>query len=146
MSHGICNDCGYRSHWPNTRGSRLADHRCPKCGGTLRGMTSGQKRAPSSFLRCAACHRRRTLPYLGVLERAAVIDTGQPWTPGPDGNSHPVTVALEAGAVICRHSHYAQGVDGLLYTTDTRPVEVATLRRLGVLPAEETPAPAEASV
>lgn len=42
MAWAICAKCGQEVHWRATSGAKLADERCPHCGGGLRGKTAGQ--------------------------------------------------------------------------------------------------------
>jgi len=36
MAWAICLDCGTPINWPKRRFSRLADYKCPRCGGRLK--------------------------------------------------------------------------------------------------------------
>lgn len=40
---GVCTDCGREWRMPSHRGSRLAGHSCPECGGRLQGKTKGER-------------------------------------------------------------------------------------------------------
>lgn len=60
MAWGECGGCGRECRWEATRGARLADARCPECGGALRGKTAGQQSAAKGrrYERCVVCDRR----------------------------------------------------------------------------------------
>lgn len=59
--NATCIQCGNEVSWHAGRGQRLADHRCPSCGGRLSGMTAGResKMRGETYGWCAVCGRRR---------------------------------------------------------------------------------------
>lgn len=60
MAHATCTACGAMTLWSARRGARLADHTCPKCGGTLRGGTGAALATRGrTFGFCVVCQRRR---------------------------------------------------------------------------------------
>lgn len=94
MSTAICAACGHEVRWSATRGTRLADLRCPGCGGVLHAPTAGRPSATlgQRFARCAYCGRRR-------LERAMVTLNAPTWLIGRE---------MPAGAVVCRWHEVAE--------------------------------------
>ena len=57
MSNAYCTACNVRVPWHAHRGSRLADHNCPQCGGPLRAV-----RGATAFVRYAQPNRARACP------------------------------------------------------------------------------------
>jgi len=64
---GVCASCGAEVSVRSTRGSRLADSRCPHCGGELHGKTAGRKGSASSYANCVICGKRRRADGANVI-------------------------------------------------------------------------------
>lgn len=98
MPTAICTACSRNAYWRATRGTRLADIRCPHCGGNLRRANIGRGSRPGGkMIRCALpfCNRRRRLPSGNVRtlrEPGTFLRFNLDATP-----NH----RLEAGASVC---------------------------------------------
>lgn len=70
---GICTACGYVVRIRHTRGTRLADHGCPECGGALRGPTAGRasQARGRKYQRCVVCGRKSL--HLWPVTRPLVV-------------------------------------------------------------------------
>lgn len=82
MARAICTTCGKERSWSNSRGSRLADHRCAECGGELRrpAATDRVARSRGEQVHCKACRRLRYSNAgnaYQVTKRHIILERGQ---------------------------------------------------------------------
>lgn len=61
MAHAVCKECGHYIAWRATRGSRLADIKCPVCGERLTAYKSTTKPTDKGYrmINCTICGKRK---------------------------------------------------------------------------------------
>lgn len=87
MANAICTQCGAQWAWHAGRGQRLADRRCPTCGGTLTAKREKtHSAAGKTYTKCAICGRRiRRDRILHEVRAQRAYAPGVQWV---DGNRY----------------------------------------------------------
>jgi hypothetical protein len=63
MAQGTCNNCGKDVEWDGSRGRKIANVRCPACGGSVKGKTRGMpgKNLGRKMKLCSVCGKKAYL-------------------------------------------------------------------------------------